>query len=125
MYDAINNGAYENKLPYPKPVRYECPKCGKVAERHNKYCSTCGAEVENFMKRAIDRHKKEVDAFGEAQAKLYLKFKKDALAYCGYFDHPKADLIFARAWEEGHSAGFYSVLQELQVLCEFLDEFQK
>lgn len=46
--------------------------------------------------------------FKEEQ-RLHEQFKEDLLEELGVTDNPKADLLFAKAWESGHSGGYYEV----------------
>lgn len=125
MYDAINSGKYGNKFSYPKKVKYECPECRKALGEKDLFCSACGANVASHIKLAADLYQKEFATYRKENQRVYDAFKNDALSYCGYAEHPKADLIFARAWEAGRSSGYASVLDELRDLCQFLDDFQK
>lgn len=37
------------------------------------------------------------------------QFKADLLEEAGITDHPKADMLFNKAWEQGHSSGYSEV----------------
>ncbi len=77
------------------------------------------------------KHRSDVDYVAKREAykadvsRLNDEFKRDALAEAGLTDHPKADRIFAYAWQEGHSAGFHDVLSHLTDLADlFLDDLK-
>ena len=50
------------------------------------------------------------------------RFKNDALNYIGILHHPKANVIFNKAYSSGHSSGHYEILNYLVDLDEFLTE---
>jgi len=58
----------------------------------------------------------------QEKRRLYEQFKQDALKDVGLANHPKRDLIFDRAWADGHAEGFYSVFNHLEYLAEFVDQ---
>lgn len=43
------------------------------------------------------------------EARLYELFKSDLFANHGLTNHPKADLAFSYAWEDGHSHGYNEI----------------
>lgn len=49
------------------------------------------------------------------------EFKDWLLDFLGITDHPKAPILYRLAWERGHSAGQYSVLNEAEDLIDLLD----
>lgn len=127
MYDKINSGIYKNSLEYPKRLGniFKCPSCGAAIKDSQNFCMECGSNVSDYIGFAKEAYAMAKKAYDDESAQLHEQFKKDALEYCGYENHPKADLIYSRAWESGHSSGLYSVLQELEDLCGFLNEFSK
>lgn len=93
MYAAIVNGDYNSKLPY--------------------YFGNEKVPAGVDMKAANEAYRAD-------QAVLYAQFKTDALEYVGLAGHPKADKVWAYAWEEGHSSGYHSVLQVLEEVAELV-----
>lgn len=49
------------------------------------------------------------------------RFRNDALEYVGLSNNPKADKIYSKAYDRGHSSGCHEVLNELQDLAELFD----
>ena len=73
-----------------------------------------------------NKDKKANIAYHNDQNRLVELFKKDALKEVGLANHPKSDKIYAKAWENGHSAGYNEVLNHLKDLAElFEDELDK
>lgn len=51
---------------------------------------------------------------------LMRQFQSDLAAENGLTDHPKADLLFAKAWEHGHSSGLMDVVHWYEDLADLL-----
>lgn len=58
--------------------------------------------------------------FEKETNRLLKKFKDDALYDLGLTDNPKADLLFSKAWEHGHSSGLYEVFSWMEDLAELI-----
>jgi len=52
-------------------------------------------------------------------------FKADALEALGLANHPKADLLFNKCWDQGQAEGYYEVWKLLQEWGELLDFWKK
>ncbi len=61
-------------------------------------------------------------AYNAEERRLDALFKKEALAEVGLGKHPKKDKIYAKAWEDGHSSGYYEVWACLQGLVDLFDD---
>ena len=48
------------------------------------------------------------------------EFKRDLLEEFGVSDHPKGELLFEKAWERGHSAGYMEVYGVFDDLVELI-----
>jgi hypothetical protein len=59
-------------------------------------------------------------AHGYYGAGTHNQFRDDALSELGLKNHPKADVLFSKAWDLGHSSGFHEVWYYLQDLSELL-----
>lgn len=51
------------------------------------------------------------------EGRLYNQFKADALESVGLTDHPQSEKVWRKAWEDGHSSGYYEVLIQLEELA--------
>lgn len=58
---------------------------------------------------------------------LRAEFKEKVISAYGYGDLPQSvkDKVFAMAWESGHSAGYYSVADDLHDLLDLVGLVQK
>jgi hypothetical protein len=66
----------------------------------------------SYKENSAKRAEYDVD-----QNRLHEEFTKDALASVKLSDHPNAQKIFDKAWEDGHSSGYKSVYSELEDLA--------
>lgn len=48
------------------------------------------------------------------------RFRSDAIEAVGLTGHPKADKVYAYAYQQGHSAGFSEVFNILQDVAEIV-----
>lgn len=53
------------------------------------------------------------EQYRKDEGRIHQEFRDDALKAVGMFGHPKADKVYALAWENGHSAGFQEVFNHL------------
>jgi len=78
------------------------------------------AYIDAYEKYELDmiEYRKQLDAYNAEIGRLREEFKHDALDEFGLLNHPKADKIFAYAWEQGHSAGYSEVYNYLSELSD-------
>jgi hypothetical protein len=82
------------------------------------HCKKNGIFVVSYYDdTAYLKHKSDYNA---CELRLCLEFKRDALEDLGITDNPKADLLFDKAWEKGHSSGFREVYDHLNDLVELI-----
>ena len=102
---------YPNDKDYTSVFLYDNGKVifeGTWNEWHHnkeKYPPTA-VKQEVFNKEDYKKAEKE---YNTEQQRLYLEFREDIARKFGVQDSPKADLLFSKAWELGHSAGFSEV----------------
>lgn len=70
-------------------------------------------------------------AYRDDQRRLHDQFKSDALVELGLlefasdgtilFKHPKAELLWEKAWDRGHDCGYSDVWNVIQDLKELID----
>ena len=83
-------------------------------------------EFENQLPYAGYRaDKKTFDAYMKERDRLAALFKSEALKSVGLENHPKKDIIYSKAWEDGHSRGYSEVYGKLVELAEFIEELSK
>lgn len=59
-------------------------------------------------------------AYKDESDRLYNQFKADALESVGLTNHPQSEKVWHKAWEDGHSSGYYEVLIKLEELTEIV-----
>ena len=100
VYDKIRAGLYNRKLPY-NPPETELIKIDPE--------NMTGKQVRE-AKEANDRKKVEYRlAYSKNSGELASQFRKDLEEDCGTTGHPKADMLFNKAYDRGHSGGFEEV----------------
>lgn len=104
----IDEGYYENQVPFKtKRDFYEVCDCN---------CPKCDGKIFNDV--AYHKHVKDYRRGANNAIKL---FKTEILDDVGLLDHPKADKIFSKAWENAHSEGFYQVYIEVDDLSDLFN----
>lgn len=66
------------------------------------------------------RNKEVNEAYNKDVARLEAEFKRDLEAAEGLENHPKRDLLYAKAFDLGHSAGYHEVANYYSDLAELL-----
>lgn len=56
----------------------------------------------------------------EMQAQRHAEFQVDAFEELGITNHPKAQLLFDKAWDNGHSGGYTDVFNEMSHLVDLI-----
>ena len=74
-------------------------------------------QFEDEIKLVMSNNRKEYNI--EENNKL-IEFKKDLEEDFGFENHPKKDILYNIAWEDGHSNGFYEVYLEYEKLSELI-----
>lgn len=59
-------------------------------------------------------------AYLAEEARIYEQFKQDLFNDLGIEDNPKRELLFSKAWERGHSAGYHEVYSVAQDLVDLI-----
>jgi hypothetical protein len=66
-----------------------------------------GLTVEKYVD--VDQYKKETDVYRNLIGDRINAFRKDLYEYYGVTDNPKADAVYDKAYDRGHSAGIGEV----------------
>ena len=113
VIDNINQGVYANKKEYPA----KRPKQSQfLAVR-----PTGTFYDDEAYQAAMSLYNEKITAYKSETYALEQQFKLDSLAELGLSEHPKADLFFKKAWEDGHAGGYFEVFSVMQDLAELLD----
>ena len=65
-------------------------------------------------------YRQEQTAYNERQTALHEEFKHDLIEENGLASNPKVELLFSKAWEHGHSAGYQEVAYWFNDLAELV-----
>lgn len=106
---------YKNTMKYPdRPAKPMLAKDAKPSDirKHADAVEKYQAEEEKYKQARRE--------YNEHEGMLINMFKQDALEDLGLTDHPKADLLYSKAYERGHSAGLNEVWQVMEDLAELL-----
>lgn len=114
-----NITAYENSLEYPKkPEGYRKENYVYDENKSVKWNREHREELEKEYEEKRDRYRKE-------DYDLELQFKEDMINATKKefnLNEKQAELIFNRSWEEGHSDGYESVVDEMIRRLVFIAE---
>lgn len=127
-------GDYHNNVSYPSQIEYDTFYVydgGTVIEdgliiwdfdvrdtKRNEWQALGYTVTQKVDWEAYDAAKAAYDA---EELRLQQKFKDDITAHFGLTGHPKADLLFDKAWTRGHSNGYtevFYIYDDLHVLLE-------
>lgn len=108
VYDKIQNGDYMTKIePNPRPpipllLRKRASELTEdeiatLAVVKAKYVAAEEAHKSNYQERIADGNR------------LIAQFQHDLEEEAGMLDHPKAALLYSKAYEDGHASGFAEI----------------
>lgn len=112
IHDNLTNNVYRNKLGYPQ----EPPKSAYM---------TMTPEGDELFKRSsyeadLAKFRDLVRDYKAEDARLIEQFKQDALDDLGIANHPKANILWEKAWDWGRGDGLYQVWNCLLDLVDLL-----
>lgn len=117
----MNFEDYKVKIPYPD--RPSKPILARIAKGH------VSSKDARAYADALEQWEKDMEVFREAE-KVYrqadhllqVQFQNDVLKENGLGNHPKADKVYALAWEEGHANGYREVALWVEKLAELVKD---
>lgn len=71
-------------------------------------------------KLPYSREKAVQEAYNQEEVRLVELFRADIETEYGMVGHPKASLLFSKAWERGHSGGFCEIAIVYDDLVELI-----
>ena len=108
LLQKCNSGYYNTKVPYPKKEDFkDIHKCDKCEHIHHVF------DKDGYHKAVNDYHKEN--------NRMYELFKQDCFKYYGIENNPAREVIFSKAWEEGHSSGFSEVANCMSDIIDFVE----
>lgn len=118
LYAKLSENYYKTKLPYPTK-----PKEPKTTVDLSK----ASDEEVAMVRAAMAKFKEEEVAYAarrneyyEDEARLHAEFRADLEEENGMTGHPKADLLFSKAYDRGCSGGFDDVRSVYEDLVELV-----
>ena len=109
----------KHEVPYPTKSEYTKTFYYKNGERvgasypaSGLYTDLSPEELKQCVKETVldeKAYKKKLSEWRVSESKLLMEFKKDLFEDLGITNNPKNELLFSKAWEHGHSAGFHEV----------------
>jgi len=117
VHDKLRRHAYRNTDPYPQAPARPIPVFT---------IATTSAEIKGYAdqldrwERTVDSTKMEQDAWSHKNAKLGSQFKVDLEEETGMTGHPKADLLYQKSYERGHSGGFGEIYSAYMDMLELV-----
>lgn len=116
----MNYKDYENTLPFPqKPIKPNLSYNNCTPQMAREY-----ADKLEIWERECVLHKLLMDDYREEEIRLTKQFYDDAIKEAGLSNHPKKDIIYSKAWEDGHSGGYSEVFNKLLDLAEFVEKLE-
>jgi hypothetical protein len=67
-----------------------------------------------------EKYRKQRDEYYREQRKMTDKLRKSLEEEYGAVGHPKSDKLWNIAWEQGHHAGYWEVINQYETLVELL-----
>lgn len=77
------------------------------------------SKMDEYFK-SKDTYNKELNKWKMENRRIHNEFKKDLFDELEISDNPKAEVLFSKAWEYGHSAGFEEVYNYACDLVELI-----
>jgi hypothetical protein len=114
----MNFSKYQNTLPYPeKPVapRPSGPFTKLTYDEALEY-----AEAVKVYKAEMIKWEVASENYRKESLLIQYQFEREAIEEAGLAGHPKAEKVFAKAWERGHSSGYEEVFNVLEDLAELV-----
>ena len=119
VYQAVQDGEYKNSLPYPERVKEPAVLRKSARDLTDDEVASLAAVKAQYV-ADVEAHERAKYAYRQEEGRLFAKFRADLEAEYGLVGHPKADALFNRAWEQGHSAGFGEVATIYDDLVELV-----
>jgi hypothetical protein len=118
VIENIRAGKYHHKIDFSAPcdakkmLKTELNNIARIIEDLSLRDIKIPPELMEDASRKLtmyDAAKRRIDEYYEEGSNLHLMFQRDLAEENGMRGHPKEFLLFSKAWERGHSAGFEEV----------------
>jgi hypothetical protein len=111
----IANGDYTVKITYPQSPSKPTLPIKATPAQHREYADKLEAYEAAKAQQRVAR-----DAYYAEQNRLEKQFREDLEEQYGMKGHPKADKLFSKAWQMGHSNGYGEVANYYDDLHELV-----
>lgn len=118
IYDAVRNEYYKSKVPYPKREKY--------AENHIFDENMSVKWNREEVARRNQAYKNALTEYYKGEQEANKKFREDliqAIMNDTGFSYEKAEMIYGRAYDRGHSSGYYDVITYASEIADFIYDF--
>lgn len=119
----MNFEKYKNTIQLPaKP--YVAQGCQIDTRRMS--CDEALSAIDNWREKVKSHYALLADyahkrnAYDAEEARLHGQFKSDLFRELEIAGHPKAEILYQKAWEQGHSAGYEEVFNCANDLVDLL-----
>ena len=106
---------YKNKVKYPDTLRKPYLSSQHTCEEAQQYARDFKA-----YEAQLSKYREEHVKYVQEENRLRELFKRDAFEKLGVQDHPKKEVLWYLAWEDGHSSGLLEVWIYLNRYSELL-----
>jgi hypothetical protein len=115
VWSKLRQGAYNARIPYPEsPSKPVLPDLGSpnALREYADALELYETQMQSWRERVAVYNKEVVNRENE--------FQRDLESYYEMTDHPKAGLLYAKAWQNGHSSGLDGVASVYDDLVELV-----
>lgn len=106
--DNLAAGQYQNNVPYSLPAL-------EIDES-----TTTIAGARELKAQHKENRRQQHSLHNQEQGRISARVKADLEAEHGLAGHPKADLLWSKAWDHGHSSGYDEIISVYEDLAELL-----
>jgi hypothetical protein len=117
--ERIRGDFYKSKVPYPDNVKKPEVLLKKAADLTSDEIASLTRVKADYEQALLD-YKESRARYNEESGRLYSLFRSDVEEANDMKGHPKADLLWSKAWEHGHSGGYGEVLSHYEDLVELV-----
>lgn len=115
VWHKLESNAYRNPEPYPDRPRKPHLAKDSTPEQVRDYADQLEA-----YETELKRFRNNVAAYNARSAALESQFRHDLEVCYHMVGHPKADRLYGKAWDMGHSAGLIEVAHAYSDLVELV-----
>lgn len=115
--ERIQNGDFENVLPYPTNEILRNDPAYQALDVEQSQLLDRTEDLKGAKKALIHNMQQEYD---NESSVLRAEFKTALEKEYELQNHPKKDKIWQKAWDDGHSGGWQSILNEYDEIVDLL-----